>query len=114
LADRSTRVPLGILEDVLVKVGDFIYLANFIVLDTHQTSLNPLEISVILGRPFLATLDATIYCKDGRMSIAWGKEEKVINIFKYKWELEITCRKNAPLTLWTYFLKKTMRLMWTI
>jgi hypothetical protein len=60
LADKSTRVLLGLLEDVLVQVGEFIYPIDFIVLDTHQSLSNPLEISVILGRLFLATLDAII------------------------------------------------------
>jgi hypothetical protein len=34
LADRSVNVPRGIVEDVLVQVDKFIYLVDFIVLDT--------------------------------------------------------------------------------
>ena len=34
LADRSVRVPKGILKDVLVQIGSFVYPADFIVLDT--------------------------------------------------------------------------------
>ncbi|CAN6487077.1 unnamed protein product [Victoria cruziana] len=33
LADRSVKVPRGVLEDVLLKVEDFIFLVDFIVLD---------------------------------------------------------------------------------
>ena len=34
LADRSFRLPRGIIEDVLVQIGDFVYLVDFVVLDT--------------------------------------------------------------------------------
>ena len=36
LADRSIKRPIGILEDVLVKVGKFILLADLIVLDMEE------------------------------------------------------------------------------
>jgi len=35
LADRSVKVPRGIVEDVLVQVDKFIYLVDFIVLNTQ-------------------------------------------------------------------------------
>jgi hypothetical protein len=35
LADRSVKVPRGIIEDVLVRVDKFIYPVDFIVLDTQ-------------------------------------------------------------------------------
>ena len=36
LADRSFKHPRGIIEDVLVKVDNFIFSANFIVLDMEE------------------------------------------------------------------------------
>lgn len=51
LADRSLTYPRGIIEDVLVKVDKFIFLADFVVLDTEEDQ----EIPLISGRPFLAT-----------------------------------------------------------
>jgi hypothetical protein len=35
LADRSVKVPRGIIEDVLIKVDKFYYPVDFIVLDTE-------------------------------------------------------------------------------
>ena len=49
LADRSLKHPRGVIEDVLVKVGKFIFLADFIVLDMEEDK----EIAIILGKPFL-------------------------------------------------------------
>ena len=40
LADRSVRLPRGIVEDVLVQVDKFYFPVNFIVLDT-QPIANP-------------------------------------------------------------------------
>jgi hypothetical protein len=35
LADRSVKVPRGIVEDVLIKVDKFYFFVDFIVLDTE-------------------------------------------------------------------------------
>ena len=48
--------PEGIIENVLVKVGKFIFPADFIILDMEEDSQVPL----LLGRPFLATGAALI------------------------------------------------------
>ncbi|XP_071924761.1 uncharacterized protein [Coffea arabica] len=51
LADRSIRHPLGVLENVLIKVQKFIIPVDFVVLDMEEDISMP----IILGRPFLAT-----------------------------------------------------------
>ena len=57
LADKSVKVPKGIVEDVLVQVDKFIYTVDFIILETKHVN-NYKLIPVILGRPFLATANA--------------------------------------------------------
>ncbi|XP_057747534.1 uncharacterized protein LOC130966727 [Arachis stenosperma] len=61
LADRSFKFPHGIVEDLLVKVGDFIFPADFVVLDMEEGA----KTSIILGRPFLATVGAIIDVQKG-------------------------------------------------
>ncbi|GJT11024.1 reverse transcriptase domain-containing protein [Tanacetum coccineum] len=51
LADRTISTPTGIAEDVFVKVGTFLFLADFVVVDYIADTRVPL----ILGRPFLRT-----------------------------------------------------------
>ncbi|XP_019237028.1 PREDICTED: uncharacterized protein LOC109217253 [Nicotiana attenuata] len=51
MADRSIKRPVGIVHDVLVKVGKFHLPADFVILDCAVDK----EIPIILGRPFLAT-----------------------------------------------------------
>ncbi|XP_019226461.1 PREDICTED: uncharacterized protein LOC109207916 [Nicotiana attenuata] len=51
MADRSIKRPVGIVDNVLVKVGKFHLPADFVILDCAVDK----EIPIILGRPFLAT-----------------------------------------------------------
>ncbi|PHT24708.1 hypothetical protein CQW23_35611 [Capsicum baccatum] len=60
MADRSVKRPVGILNDVLVKVSSFIFPADFVILDCKEDS----EVPIILGRPFLATGSVLIDMKD--------------------------------------------------
>ena len=53
LADRSVKIPKGIVEDVLVKVDKFYYLVDFVVLDTEPLASGPNHVPIILGIPFL-------------------------------------------------------------
>nr|GEX07447.1 DNA-directed DNA polymerase [Tanacetum cinerariifolium] len=56
LADRSTTRPVGIAEDVFVKVGKFHFPTDFVFVDYVVDPRTPL----ILGRPFLRTGRALI------------------------------------------------------
>ena len=51
MADITLAHLEGILEDVLIKVGKFIFLIDFVVIDIKEDKQVPL----LLGRPFLAT-----------------------------------------------------------
>ncbi|XP_042051763.1 uncharacterized protein LOC121797102 [Salvia splendens] len=60
MADISVAYPEGIVEDLLIKVGgEFIFPADFMVLDMEEDNGVPL----LLGRPFLATVEANINVK---------------------------------------------------
>uniref|UniRef100_A0A2N9EKL3 Retrotransposon gag domain-containing protein n=1 Tax=Fagus sylvatica TaxID=28930 RepID=A0A2N9EKL3_FAGSY len=81
LADRSVRKPRGVVEDVLVKVENFYYPVDFIILDIEPTLHPSANIPIILGRPFLATANALINCRNGRMKITFGSMTAELNIF---------------------------------
>jgi len=73
LADRSTRLLRGIVKDVLIRVGEFIYRMDFAVIETEKVSNAANEVIVILGRPFLAIVNVLINCKNGMMRLSFGK-----------------------------------------
>ena len=81
LADRSVKIPKGIVEDVLVKIDKFYYLVDFVVLDTEPIENEPNHVPIILGRPFLATANAIINCRNGVMQLTFGNMTLELNIF---------------------------------
>jgi hypothetical protein len=92
LGDNSIRYPLGTAEDVPVKVGHHFIPVNFVVFETGEGGNSPL----ILGRPFLKTMGATIdVCKGEIMFDINGERSS----FKFRPRLEV-CNmievKNVP------------------
>ena len=81
LADRSVKIPKGIVEDVLVKIDKFYYPVDFVVLDTEPIASEPNHVPIILGRPFLATANVIINCWNGVMQLTFGNMTLELNIF---------------------------------
>ena len=81
LADRSMKIPKGIVEDVLVKVDNFYYPVDFVVLDTEPMAESTHQVPIILGRPFFATTNAIINCRNGVMQLTFGNMTLELNIF---------------------------------
>ncbi|GJY79170.1 reverse transcriptase domain-containing protein [Tanacetum coccineum] len=76
LADRSITKPIGIAEDVYLKVGKFKFLADFVVVDFDADPRVPL----ILGRSFLKTERALIDVYEGELTLRVGKEAVTFNL----------------------------------
>ena len=81
LADRSVKIPKGIVEDVLVKIDKFYYPVDFVVLDTEPIASEPNHVPIILRRLFLATSNAIINCRNGVMQLTFGNMTLELNIF---------------------------------
>ncbi|RYR03723.1 hypothetical protein Ahy_B06g082966 [Arachis hypogaea] len=56
LADKTQKQAIGVVENVLVKVGKYFLPTDFVILDMEESHTHP----IILGRPFLATAKALI------------------------------------------------------
>lgn len=76
LADRSVKYPVGICENVLVKVGKFKFPVDFVILDMEEDDLVP----IILCRPFLATARAVIDVYDGKLTLRVGDDSTTFDI----------------------------------
>lgn len=70
LADRSVKLPIGILEDLPVKIGNCEVPTDFVVLEMDEEPRDPL----IFGRPFLATAGAMVNVRDGTIDLHLGKD----------------------------------------
>jgi hypothetical protein len=82
LGDNSIRYPMGIAEDVPVKVGHHFILVDFVVLKMGEREKPPL----ILGRPFLKTVGATIDVGKGEIMFDINGER---GSFKFRPRLEV-------------------------
>ena len=78
MADRSMAQPEGVLEDVLVKVGKFIFPVDFVIMKMEEDTQVPL----LLGRPFLATRAALIDVQNGELTLRVGEEAVHFNLNK--------------------------------
>ena len=76
MADRTLAHPEGILEDVLIKVGKFVFLMDFVVINIEEDKKVPL----LLGRPFLATEVALIDVKKRELTLRVGDEAVHFNL----------------------------------
>nr|GEX88116.1 reverse transcriptase domain-containing protein [Tanacetum cinerariifolium] len=76
LVDRLISRPVGVAEDVFVKVGTFHFLADFVVVDFVADPRVPL----ILERSFLKTEKGMIDVFDGELTLCVGKEAITFNL----------------------------------
>ena len=81
LADRSTRLPRDIVEDMLIRVGEFIYPVDFVVVETERVSNIACQVPMILARPFMVTANALINCRNDTMRLSFGNMTLELNIF---------------------------------
>jgi hypothetical protein len=82
LGHNSIRYPLGIAEDVPVKVRHYFIPIDFVVLEMGEREKPPL----ILGRPFLKTVGATIDVGKGEIMFDINGEK---SSFKFRPRLEV-------------------------
>ena len=78
MTHRTMAKPEGVIEDVLVKVGKFIFHVDFIIPDMEEDSQVPL----LLGRPFLATGAALIDMQKGALTLRVGEEAVDFNLLQ--------------------------------
>ncbi|XP_019081969.1 uncharacterized protein LOC100853650 [Vitis vinifera] len=81
LAYHSIKVPRRVVKDVLVQVEKFYYPVDFVVLDIEPLKNGVNSIPIILGRPFLATTNALINCRNGLMQLSFGNMTVEMNVF---------------------------------
>ncbi|XP_058784190.1 uncharacterized protein LOC131658959 [Vicia villosa] len=77
LADKSTTLPYGVAQDMLVKVDKFQFPVDFVVIDMEEDKESP----IILGRPFMKTARMMIDIDDSIMKLRVQDDEVCFNLF---------------------------------
>ena len=78
MADRSMAQPESVLEDVLVKVGKFIFLVDVVVMKMEEHN----QIPLLLEIPFLAAGATLIDVQKGELTLRVGNEVVHFNLEK--------------------------------
>ncbi|XP_071687825.1 uncharacterized protein [Rutidosis leptorrhynchoides] len=78
LADCSCSYPIGKAEDLPVGVNSFTFPTDFVILEMEEDAKVPL----ILGHPFLNTVDAIIFVQKKQLSIGVGDERVTFSVDK--------------------------------
>ncbi|KAL1540755.1 hypothetical protein AAHA92_25063 [Salvia divinorum] len=79
LADRSCINPVGVLKNVIVKVHDFLYPADFHVIRMSEDVFAESS-GVLLGRPFLRTAKTLIDVCEGTICLDYHGEKYTFSI----------------------------------
>ncbi|XP_028186351.1 uncharacterized protein LOC114372990 [Glycine soja] len=77
LADHSVTRPYGVVEDVLVKVRQFTFPADFVIMDIEED----VEIPLILGRPFMLTANCVVDMGKGNLEMSIDDQKVTFNLF---------------------------------
>ncbi|GJV14372.1 retrovirus-related pol polyprotein from transposon TNT 1-94 [Tanacetum coccineum] len=75
MADGSMQSPKGIVNNMLVKIHNFIFPVEFVILDIIKDD----KVPIILGRPMLATAHAKINVFRKKIYFGVGTEQIVFN-----------------------------------
>ncbi|XP_057734382.1 uncharacterized protein LOC130949761 [Arachis stenosperma] len=84
LADKTQKQAIGVVENVLLKVGKYFLPIDFVILDMEESHTHP----IILGRPFLATAKALIDVEKGELILRIHDERLSFNVFKLSQEVD--------------------------
>ena len=69
LVDRTTVKPARVLDGIVVSIASWEYPVDFMIVESRDPSKGH---PIISGRPWLATANAFIGCRDGEMTISIG------------------------------------------
>ncbi|RYR59537.1 hypothetical protein Ahy_A05g025434 [Arachis hypogaea] len=84
LADKTQKQAIGVVENMLLKVGKYFLPSDFVILDMEESHTHP----IILGRPFLATARAFIDVEKGELILRIHDERLSFNVFKLSQEAD--------------------------
>ncbi|XP_070022569.1 uncharacterized protein [Nicotiana sylvestris] len=79
MADQTIKRPLGIIDDVLVRVDKFILSADFVILDCEVDY----EVPIILGRPFISKGKALVDVEADELTFRVGDKKVIFHVCKY-------------------------------
>ncbi|KAK9043151.1 hypothetical protein V6N11_071500 [Hibiscus sabdariffa] len=93
LADRAIIYPEGLLENVLVKVNELVFPADFYVIDMESDRANTSP-EIVLGRPFLGTTNTKIEVRSGLLTMEFDGDVVKFDVYKAMRQPDIVASSN--------------------
>ncbi|XP_006577496.1 uncharacterized protein LOC114404955 [Glycine soja] len=78
LAYCSIIIPYGVVEDVLVKVQQFTFLVDLVIMDIEED----LDVPLILGRTFMLTTKCVVDMGNGNLEMIMEDQKVTFNLFE--------------------------------
>ncbi|XP_023756272.2 uncharacterized protein LOC111904780 [Lactuca sativa] len=76
MANHSVTYPRGIVEDILVKIGKFVFPVDFVIMDMKED----ITVPIILGFPLLNTVRALVDVCESKLTLRVGDDEETFGI----------------------------------
>ena len=76
MVEKTLAHPEGILEDVMIKVGNFVFPVDFVFINIEEDK----QIPLLLGRPFVTTITALIDVKKWELTLRVGDKALHFNL----------------------------------
>ncbi|KAL1060215.1 hypothetical protein V6Z11_1Z116100 [Gossypium hirsutum] len=81
LANRSVVYPEGLLEDVLVKVNELVFPADFYIINMEDDNSSNFS-DILLGRPFLSNASVKIDVRSGTLTMEFDGKIVKFNVYE--------------------------------
>ena len=102
MADKSTAIPIGICEDVLVVVANVTILTDFVILEMPEDD----NMSIIIGRPFLNTAGVVIDLNKSQITFHINGNEHTVHFPKKQFQVNgiNVIEKSSTITIGSFQL----------
>ncbi|XP_017428735.1 uncharacterized protein LOC108336796 [Vigna angularis] len=90
MADRSTKKPYGVVEDVMVRIDKLKFLVDFVVMEMEQD----VKIPIILGRLCMKMAKVIINVDDGTTMLKDQEKEVMFSVFNAEQQIQV--KKTNP------------------
>ena len=80
LEDHSITRSYGVIKDVLVKIRQFTFPVDFVIMDIEEDY----DIPLILGKPFMLTTKCVVDMGNGNLKMSVEDQKVTFNLFEVK------------------------------
>ncbi|GKA19037.1 putative nucleotidyltransferase, ribonuclease H, partial [Tanacetum coccineum] len=95
MVDMTKKVPLGIVETILVKIDKILFSSDFVIIDMLKTRNE----TMILGRPFLATIHTEIDVFNKEISLVIRNDRIIFDMNKKSYKITTLIEKACMVNI---------------